>query len=149
MKISVKRTKPGVFTVAFGDTALSMGTADVKHLVLEAVAALTPGVLPARSAREEARMFADRLKRVKIEKLQQFILAAMDDDILIFLKGTEDDRHLHELLFANMSEHKHKILSEDLQYKANLELSDDRLAAAVIHLSALAQRLFGENGETI
>ncbi len=144
MKISVKRTGPGIYTVAFGDTTLAMGSEDVKHLVLEAVSALTPGVLPGRSVHEEARALADRLKCAKTENLQQFILAAMDDDILVFLKGTEDDPRLHEFLFANMSEHKHKILSEDLQYKTNAHLNDDQLAEALAHLSTLAQRTLNE-----
>ncbi len=147
MKISVKRTGPGVYTVSFGDTMLAINSADVKHLVLEAVSALTPGALPARSVREETRALADRLKHATAEHLQQFILAAQDDDILTFLKGAKNDRRLHALLFANMSEHKHIILSEDLQYKSIRDLDDDQLADSIARLGALAQRLFSEEDD--
>ncbi|HEY9163034.1 MAG TPA: FliG C-terminal domain-containing protein [Magnetovibrio sp.] len=144
MKISVKKAQNGVYAVSIDESVYTLSTHDLKHLLMEAVRALTPGALPTLSPNEEAHELGARLKRANDPGLQKLIVSAGDDDILIFLKSTEDDTALHEKLFANMSERKHKMLSEDLQYRFHDGVDDDALSAAVVRLLDLSNHMHND-----
>lgn len=141
MKISVKKAQNGVYAVSIDDSVYTMSTHDLKHLLMDAVRALTPGALPTLSPNEEAHELGNRLKKANDAGLQKLIVSAGDDDILVFLKSTEDDPALHEKLFVNMSERKHKMLSEDLQYRFHDGVDEDALSAAVLRLLDLSNHL--------
>ena len=144
MKISVKKAQAGVYSISIDGSAHTLSTRDLKVLLMEAVRALTPGALPTQSPSEEAYELGARLKTANGPGLQKFIMNAGDDEILIFLKSTEDDADLHEKLFANMSERKHKMLSEDLQYRFHDDIPDDELGDAVVKLIELTNQLQNE-----
>jgi len=140
MKISVKKAQPQVYAVSFGTTVHTLDIHDLKTLVLEVVGALSPGVLPPPSCNREIFDLASRLTAASDSALQEFILHASDGDLLVFLKSTETDTSLHQKLFANMSERKHTILSEDLQFRFQDPVSVDEQSAAVFNLSELASK---------
>ena len=130
--------------VSFDGTVHTLTTRDLKILMLESVKVLAPGALPTLSPLDEAHALGARLKTANDPGVQKFIMGAGDDDIAIFLKCTEDDPDLQDKLFANMSERKHKMLSEDLQYRFHDDISDEDLSTAVMKLSALASQLQSE-----
>jgi len=140
MKISVKKAQPHLYCVSINGTVHTFGTNDLKALVLETVRALAPGVLPPVSNNTEIHKLADRLKASKETDLQEFILHANDAKLLIFLKCTETDTALHHKLFANMSERKHTILSEDLQYGFQDGIEDEDLNSSILSLENLADK---------
>ncbi|MBF0246471.1 MAG: hypothetical protein HQL36_00135 [Alphaproteobacteria bacterium] len=117
MKISVKQTQHGIFSVAFDDVAHTLTTSELKRMLMAAVKALSPGAVPTISPDDEARELGERLKSASPPGLQRFLMSVRDDDLLLLLKLTEDDQDLHATLFANMSQHKHTMLAEDLQYR--------------------------------
>lgn len=141
MKISVNKAQNGIYSISLDGTTHTLSTRDLKVLLLEAVKVMTPGALPTLSPREEAYELGARLKTANAPGLQKFIISAGDDNIVIFLKCTEDDTDLHEKMFANMSERKHKILSEDLKYRFPDDISDDDLSTAVVKLIELTNQL--------
>lgn len=144
MKISVKKAQNGVFAISIDDGVYTLSAQDLKRLLMEAVRALTPGALPTLSPSEEAHDLGERLKTANAPGLQKLIVSAGDDDMLTFLKSTEDDRALHEKLFANMSERKHKMLSEDLDFRFPEGVDDDTLGDAVVRLIDLTNHLHNE-----
>ncbi len=144
MKISVNKAQNGIYAVSFDGTVHTLTTRDLKILMLESVKVLAPGALPTLSPLDEAHALGARLKTANDPGVQKFIMGAGDDDIAIFLKCTEDDPDLQDKLFANMSERKHKMLSEDLQYRFHDDISDEDLSTAVVKLSALASQLQSE-----
>lgn len=144
MKISVKKTQNGVYAISIDDSVHTLNAQDLKRLLMEAVRALTPGALPTLSPSEEAHELGNRLKTANDPGLQKLIVAAGDDDMLMFLKSTEDDRALHEKLFANMSERKHKMLSEDLDYRFPEGVNDDDLGEAVVRLIDITNHLHND-----
>jgi flagellar motor switch protein FliG len=144
MKISVKKAQNGVFAVTVDDCVHTLHTQDLKRLLMEAVRALTPGALPTLSPIEEALELGNRLKSANDAGLQKLIVSAGDEDMVIFLKSTEDDPVLHEKLFANMSERKHKMLSEDLQFRFPEGVGDDDLGEAVVRLIDLCNHLHND-----
>jgi len=144
MKISVNKAQTGIYSVSLDGATHTLSTRDLKTLLLEAVKVMTPGALPTLSPREEAHELGDRLKTANDPGLQKFINSAADDDIVIFLKCTEDDTALHEKMFANMSERKHKMLSEDLEYRFHDDILDDDLSTAVVKLVELTNHLQDE-----
>ena len=141
MRISVKKAQNGVYALTIGDHTHTLSTMELKHLLMEAVKALTPGAIASVSAYEEARDLAERLKTANAPGLQKLILSANDDDMVIFLKSLEDDTNLHAAFFGNMSEHKKVILSEDLQFRFPEGVSEDDLGGAVIRLIELTNQL--------
>jgi len=141
MKISVKKAQNGVYAISFDDTTHTLTTRELKMLLMESVKSLTPGAISTVSPAEEARDLAARLKSGNDTGLQKLIMSVTDDDILIFLKSTENDTLLHAKLFDNMSERKHKMLSEDLEYRFTDGIDDDQLGAAVIRLIEVTNQL--------
>lgn len=144
MKISVNKAQNGIYAVSFDGTVHTLNTRDLKVLMLESVKVLAPGAIASLSPLEEAHDLGARLKTANDPGVQKFIMSAGDDDIAIFLKCTEDDPGLHEKMFANMSERKHKMLSEDLQYRFHDDISDEDLSTAVVKLVALTNQLQSE-----
>ena len=141
MKISVKRTQKGVYALTIDDAVHTLTLNDLKHLLMASVKALSPGALPAPDPIEEAHEFAPRPKPADGPGLQKLIISARDDDMAAFLKATENDNALHEMLFANMSERKHKMLSEDLDFRFQDGVAPEELDEAVIRLIDLANHL--------
>jgi len=141
MEISVKKAQTGVYSISLNGTVHTLSTRELKVFLLEAVKALVPGALPTLSPREETHELATRLKTANNPGLQKLIMQAGDDEILIFLKCTENDVTLHEKLFANMSERKHKMFLEDLQYHFTTPISDDALNSALTKLMKLINEL--------
>ncbi|MCW8915061.1 MAG: hypothetical protein OQK24_04315 [Magnetovibrio sp.] len=141
MKISVKKAQNGVYAVTIGETTHTLTTLDLKHLLMEAVRALTPGAISSVSPQEEAHDLATRLKAANPPGLQKLILSVSDNDILVFLKATEDDAPLHTLLFENMSERKHTMLAEDLEFRFPEGVDEEQLSDAVIRLIDTTNRL--------
>lgn len=141
MKISVKKAQNGVYALSFDDVTHTLTTHEVKVMLMEAVKALTPGAVSSVSPAEEAHDLAERLKTANDPGLQKLIMSVTDDDMLIFLKSTEDDRELHDKLFHNMSERKHTILAEDLQYRYVDGIDEDELGDAVIRLIEVTNQL--------
>lgn len=144
MKISVKKAQNGVYAISIDDSVHTLATQDLKRLLMEAVRALTPGALPTLSPSEEAHELGERLKTANDPGVQKLIVSAGDDDMLIFLKSTDDDPALHQKLFTNMSERKHKMLSEDLEFRFPEGLSDDELGEAVVRLIDLCNHLHND-----
>jgi len=144
MKISVKKAQNGVYAISIDDSVHTLNAQDLKRLLMEAVRAMTPGALPTMSPSDEAHELGERLKSANDPGLQKMIVSAGDDDMLVFLKSTEDDRALHEKLFANMSERKHKMLSEDLEYRFPDGVDDDELADAVVRLIDLCNHMHND-----
>lgn len=134
MKIHVKQAQTGVYSLSFDDATHTLTTRELKTLLMESVKALSPGALPTLPPADEARELGERLKRASAPGLQKLIMSVSDDDMLMFLKTTEDDDELHELLFANMSERKHKMLSEDLSYRFSDGIEDSVLGPAIDNL---------------
>lgn len=144
MKVSVKKTQNGVFALSIDECVHTLNAQDMKRLLMDAIRALTPGALPTLSPSEEAHELGKRLKSANDAGLQKLIVLSGDDDMLMFLKCTEDDTALHEKLFVNMSERKHKMLSEDLMYRFPEGLDDAVLGDAVVRLIDLANHLHND-----
>lgn len=141
MKISVKKAQNGVYAVSFDETTHTLTTQDVKVLLMQAVRALTPGAISTVPPAEEAHDLAERLKTANDPGLQKLILSVTDDDLLIFLKSTENDTVLHAKMFDNMSQRKHKMMSEDLEFRFVDGVDEDRLGEAVIRLIEVTNQL--------
>lgn len=141
MKISVKKTQSGVYALTIDDAVHTLTLNDLKHLLMASVKALAPGALPTPDPIEEAHEFAERLKTADGPGLQKLIISARDDDMAAFLKATEDDQALQDLLFTNMSDRKHKMLSEDLEFRFQDGVPAADLDEAVIRLIDLANHL--------
>lgn len=141
MKISVKKTQNGVYALTLDGAVHTLTTTDLKHLLMASVKALSPGALPTPDPVEEAHEFAERLKTADAPGLQKLIINARDDDMAAFLKATEDDTALQDMLFTNMSERKHKMLSEDLEFRFQDGVAPEDLDDAVIRLIDLANHL--------
>lgn len=144
MKISVKKAQNGVYAITIDDCVHTLNTQDLKRLLMDSVRALTPGALPTLTPGEEAHELGNRLKTANDTGLQKLIVSTGDDDMLMFLKSTEDDPALHEKMFANMSERKHKMLSEDLEYRFTEGVSDDDLGDAVVRMIDLCNHLHND-----
>ncbi len=144
MKIRVKKAQNGVYAIAFDDVTHTLTTKDLKTLLMEAVKSLAPGVVSSVSPSEEAHDLAGHLKTADDPGLQKFLMSVTDDDILILLKSTEDDQVLHDKLFANMSERKHKMLAEDLEYRFTDGVDEEALSDAVIRLIEVANQLHND-----
>lgn len=134
MKISVRKAQNGVYAVSIDDSTHTLTTRELKSLLMEAVKSLTPGAVSSVSPAQEAIDLAERLKTAADPGLQKWIMTVTDDDILIFLKSTENDTLLHAKLFDNMSERKHKMLSEDLEYRFVEGIDEEQLGESVIRL---------------
>lgn len=145
MKISVKKVQNGVFSIALDDCIQTLHTHDLKRLLMESVRALTPGAMPTLSPSEEAHELGQRLMTLNAPDLQRLIILAGDEEMLVFLKGTEGDSELHNKLFANMGERKRKILIEDLTYRFPEGADDDALGAANVHLIELISHLHSDD----
>lgn len=141
MKISVKKAQNGVYALTLDDAVHTLTVQDIKKLLMESVKALSPGALPTLSPDEEAREFSQRLKTANGPGLQKLIMSADDETLVTFLKATQDDAELHDLLFSNMSERKHKMLAEDLEFRFPEGVEDSALDDAVIKLIDLANHL--------
>jgi len=141
MKLSVKKAQNGVYALAIDETTHTLTTRELKIFLMEAVKALTPGAVSSVSPTEEANDLAERLKAANDTGLQKLIMSVSDDDILVFLKSTENDTILHAKLFDNMSDRKHKMLSEDLEYRFTDGIDEDQLGASVIRLIELTNQL--------
>ena len=140
MKINVKQTQTGIYSISFDEVTHTLTSTELKALLMGAVKALSPGALPTLPPADEARELGARLKKAVSPGLQKLIMHAGDDDMVMFLKCTKDDEELHEILFANMSERKHKMLSEDLQYRFPEGVDDDDLGPAIVRLIELTNQ---------
>lgn len=138
MKISVKKIQNQTYCVTLGGVSHTLSTHDLKSMVLETVRALSPDVLIEDTSYNHSQSLVHRLEQASLEKLQEFILHANQDSLLIFLKCTQTHEALHQKLFDNMSPRKHTILSKDLQYSYQDGLTDEQQDAAIFTLSTLA-----------
>jgi len=116
----------------------TLGTDELKALVLESARALAPDILPDPPNDLEIGARAARLLAAKDADLQSFIFNADESQILILLKCTEENSAVHHKLFANMSEHKHTTLSEDLQYGFQDDVTDAENHQIIFLLTRLA-----------
>ncbi|MBL4691728.1 MAG: hypothetical protein JKY92_00135 [Magnetovibrio sp.] len=138
MKINVRKVQPKMYCVTLGGVSHTLNTDQLKTMVLETVRALSPDVFPDEPSYSQIQVLSERLTLATSAQLQKFILHANDDDLLVFLKCTQMDEALHQKLFDNMSQRKHTMLSEDIQYGFHDGLTDDQRHTAILKLSNLA-----------
>ena len=144
MRIAVKKASAGVFSISFDDTVVTLDSHQLKQLLLEAVKALTPGAMPSVSPGEEAKHLAAKLKTANPPGLQKFIMGSNDDDILALLKATEVDDAFQEAMFSNMSDRKHKMFSEDMEFRFKEGLDDSLLNEALARIGATIAKMVEE-----
>jgi len=141
MKISVRKAQNGVYALSFDDITHTLTTVELKALLQAAVLALSSGDVSSPSPAEEARDLAQRLTGGNDAGLQKLILTIADDDLLMFLKATENDPQVHAKLFDNMSARKHKMISEDLEFRFTDGLDEGLLGEAVIRIIETTNQL--------
>ena len=141
MKISVNQTKKGVFSVTLDDTVSTLDQVQMKKLLMEAVKALMPGAIPMADPKQLAKSLAEKLKQANPPGLQKLIMTADEDDILKFLKASEDDQRLLDWFFENMSDRKQTMYKEDMEFKFHDGVPDDDLTDAVGNLNDITNTL--------
>jgi len=144
MKISVKQTKNGVFSLTFDDAIVTLDMGQMKKLLLESVQAMAPGAVNTVDPVVQAAHLAEKLKTANPPGLQKLIMSASEDDILIVLKSCEEDREFLDWIFQNMSERKQTMFKEDMEFRFHDGVPDDDLADAVENLNELVSRLKSE-----
>ena len=144
MKISVKQTKNGVFSLTFDDAIITLDMGQMKKLLLESVQAMAPGAVNTVDPVVQAAHLAEKLKTANPPGLQKLIMSASEDDILIVLKSCEEDREFLDWIFQNMSERKQTMFKEDMEFRFHDGVPDDDLADAVENLNELVSRFKSE-----
>ena len=141
MKISVKQTKKGVFSLTFDDVILTLDKGQIKNLLLQCVQALAPGSVGTVDPEVQAARLAEKLKHANPPGMQKLIMSANEDDILMFLKSCEEDQEIIDWVFQNMSERKQTMFKEDMEFKFHDGVPSDDLIDAVENLNELVARL--------
>lgn len=144
MKISVKQTKKGVFSLTFDDTILTLDKGQIKNLLLQCVQSLAPGSVGVIDPDVHAARLAEKLKHANPPGLQKLIMSANEDDFLMFLKSCEEDTEVLNWIFENMSERKKTMFKEDMEFKFHDGIPGDDLIDAVDNLNELVARLKNE-----
>jgi len=144
MKISVQKAPNGDYTLSFDDTTHTLSRREIKVLLMEAVKSLSPDAPSSASPPQEIQALAERLKAANDPGLQELITNVVDDDILIFLKSTENDTLLHAKLFDNMSEPKQTTLFDELETRFTDGVDETQLGEAVVRLTELTDQLQSE-----
>ena len=144
MKISVKQTKNGVFSLTLDDAVATLDMGQMKKLLLECVQAMAPGAVNMVDPDVQAAHLAEKLKTANPPGLQKLIMSASEDDILMVLKSCEEDTQFLDWIFQNMSERKQTMFKEDMDFKFHDGVPGDDLADAVENLNELASRLKSE-----
>jgi len=145
MKIKVHKmpSQAGSYSLSIDGTVYTLDTWDLKKLVMASVRALSPDVLPESSWHAGLESLMAKISLAHDDDIQEFIMNAKDSDLLIFLKCSEDAPDLHQKVFANMSDRKRVLLSEDLQFRFQDDIDDKDLNASMTNLIAIAARAFG------
>ncbi|MDH5771975.1 MAG: hypothetical protein OEY84_02460 [Rhodospirillaceae bacterium] len=144
MKISVKQTKKGVFSLTLDDAVITLDMGQMKKLLLECVQAMAPGAVNAVDPDVQAAHLAEKLKTANPPGLQKLIMSASEDDILMVLKSCEEDTRFLDWIFQNMSERKQTMFKEDMEFKFHDGVPGDDLVDAVENLNELVARLKSE-----
>ncbi len=144
MKISVKQTKEGVFSLNVEDSSFTLDMVQMKKLLLEAIAAMAPGAMPAADPTRDSHTLAAKLKGAAPAGLQQLILAATDDEVLMFLKSNAEDTAFIDTMFANMSARTQAMFKEDLEFRFTEGVPDEDLSDALEHLNEVIAKLEGD-----
>jgi len=144
MKISVKQTKNGVFSLTLDDAVITLDMGQMKKLLLECVQAMAPGAVNTVDPDVQAAHLAEKLKTANPPGLQKLIMSASEDDILMVLKSCEEDTSFIDWIFQNMSDRKQTMFKEDMEFKFHDGVPGDDLADAVENLNELVARLKSE-----
>ncbi|MCK5547072.1 MAG: hypothetical protein KAI27_06830 [Rhodospirillaceae bacterium] len=141
MKIAVNQTKKDVFSVTLDDTVITLDQSQMKKFLMEAVKALMPGALPTVNPKQLAKALSEKLRLANPPGLQKLIMTAEEDDILKFLKSSENDTQLLEWFFQNMSDRTQTMYKEDMEFKFHDGVPDDDLTDAVNNLNDIVSTL--------
>ena len=141
MKISVNQTKKDVFSVTLDDTVITLDKIQMKKLLMEAVKALMPGALPSVDPDILAHRLGEKLKRANPAGVQKLLMTAEEDDIIKFIKASEEDGELLKWVFQNMSDRKQTMYKEDMEFKFHDGVPGDDLTDAVNNLNDIFTHL--------
>jgi len=141
MKISFTKSSENTFDIAFGDQTISLGTDDLKSLLMEVTRVLMPGGNQNKGSDSQASDLISRIKSADDVSIQKFILTINEDDILILLKYAEDDAAFLKKFNSNMSERSRKMHAEDMAYKFQNGIPAGELKTAVSRLLKTTQKM--------
>ncbi len=139
MEVSVTKLASESYRLRLGDTEIDVAEADLKVLLLQIAKLVPPGAGFEKSAEEQTREFMSLIGAAGDVAIQKFLLLADNGDILVLLKVAENDRALHEKLYANMSERSRKIFAEDVAYKYKDGVPSSEVGAAIGRLMGVVK----------
>lgn len=131
MKISIVKSGDNEFDVSFDETKVTLSSADIKTLLLQATKVLMPDGGPVAKPEDRAKKFAIQFLKANDVGVQNFIREADPDDLLVLLKIIEADEKLLQRFYANMSDNVQKMMTEDLAFKFKEGVASDKVAAAL------------------
>lgn len=131
MKISIVKSGDDAFDVSFDETKVTLSSADIKTLLLQATKVLMPDGGPVAKPEDRAKKFANRFLNANDVGVQNFIREADPDEILVLLKIIETDDKLLQRFYTNMSNNMQKMMSEDLAFKFKEGVASEKVAASL------------------
>jgi len=131
MKISITKSEDDTFDVTFDETKVTLSSADIKTLLLQATKILMPTGDPVAKPEVRAKRFADRFQKINDVSVQNFIREANPDDLLVLLKIVEPDATLLQRFYTNMSNNLQKMMTENLAFKFKDGVASEKVAAAL------------------
>ena len=141
MKITIVKSSDNTFDVSFDETTVTLSSADIKTLLLQATKVLMPDRGPVAKPEDRAKKFANRFKLANHVGVQNFIREADPDELLVLLKIIETDDKLLQRFYSNMSDNLQKMMAEDLAYKLKDGVAPEKVAAALNGLMRKSKEL--------
>ncbi|MGA0392993.1 MAG: FliG C-terminal domain-containing protein [Rhodospirillales bacterium] len=141
MKITIVKSSDNTFDVSFDETTVTLSSADIKTLLLQATKVLMPDGGPVAKPEDRAKKFANRFQLANDVGVQNFIREADPDELLVLLKIIETDDKLLQRFYSNMSDNLQKMMAEDLAYKLKDGVAPEKVAAALNGLMRKSKEL--------
>jgi|GEM_PF-1333080 len=141
MKITIVKSSDNTFDVSFDETTVTLSSADIKTLLLQATKVLMPDGGPVAKPEDRAKKFANRFQLANDVGVQNFIREADPDELLMLLKIIETDDKLLQRFYSNMSDNLQKMMAEDLAYKLKDGVAPEKVAAALNGLMRKSKEL--------
>ncbi len=148
MDITVAKGDDGAYTLSFEGTEVTLGEGDLKRLLIEVTKVLLPDVKLGKSMDDAKNDFIGKIKAANDVGIQNLIMVAEHEDILVLLKSGEGDEALLQKFYANMSENARKMTVEDLIYKFKEDVPANKVKASLKRLTQTAEKL-GEEGTLV
>jgi len=139
MKISITNEAADRYTLQLGETSVTLDANELNHLSKE-ISRFDQNI-PSQDNESPAQHLKQWLEQATDVDIQTFLHRADHDDVVIFIKVSEQEQSVLDRIYNNMSAKSQRIFSEDVAYKYKQHVPATEIEGAIPRMDKILSEL--------